>query len=548
MSNFIYEYYQGIQDGSIVVGHFIKLWYGYIIQGLQDKKFYYDHKQALRSIRFMETFLHHHEGELAPQLVKLELWQKALLSVLFGIVDGDGVRQFREAVIVIGRKNGKTLLASGIALYLSYLGDYGARTYFIAPKLEQATLGYDALYQSILKEPDLSSIAKKRRTDIYIAQNNATIKPLAFSERRSDGLNCSCVICDEISSWRGEPGIRMYEVLTSSTGARKSPLVLSISTSGYENNGIYDELIKRGTRVLLGGSREKRLAPFLYMIDDLSQWNSLSELQKANPNLGVSLSVDYLLEQIAIAEGSLPKKNEFIAKFGNIKQNSTQAWLSTETVEKCMGEPFTAEDLKHSYCVGGLDLSQTTDLTCAMVVTEKHGELYVFSQFFMPAEKVDEATERDGVPYKMYIQKGWITPSGENFVNYEDVYQWFVRLVEEYEILPLVTGYDRYSSQYLVQTMKQYGFVMDDVFQGENLTPVIHEAEGLLKDGKVHIGDNDLLKMHFLDSALKTNNETSRVKLIKLRSNAHIDGMASFLDAICVRQKYYQEYGEQLKG
>lgn len=481
-------------------------------------------------------------------MVKLELWQKALLSVLFGIVDEDGTRTFRESCIVVGRKNGKTLLASGIALYLSYLGDYGARTYFIAPKLEQATLGYDALYQTILQEPDLSSISKKRRTDIYISQNNASIKPLAFSAKKSDGLNCSCVICDEISSWHGEPGLKMYEVLTSSTGARKEPLVVSITTSGYENNGIYDELIKRGTRVLLGGSRERRFAPFFYMIDDLNQWNNLSELSKANPNLGISLSVDYLLEQIAIAEGSLSKKAEFICKFGCIKQNSSVAWLSTEVVEKCVGEPITAEQLKHSYCVGGIDLSQTTDLTCGLVVAEKNGELYVLSQFFMPAEKVEEATERDGIPYRIYIQKGWIKESGENFVNYEDVYEWFVRLVEEYEILPLVTGYDRYSSQYLVNSMKQYGFVMDDVFQGWNLTSTIREVEGLLKDGKVHIGDNELLKMHFLDSALKTNNETNQVKLIKLRSNSHIDGMASFLDAICVRQKYFQEYGEQLKG
>lgn len=548
MTNPLLDYYQQIQSGSVIVGHYIRLWYEQLIDGLQSKRFYFDLKKATKAIGFIEAFLHHHEGELAPGLIKLELWQKAMIAVIFGIVDKDGYRQFREVATVIGRKNGKTLLAAGIAEYLAYLGDYGARVVFVAPKLEQASLCYDALYQSIQQEPELNRLARKRRTDIYIEQNNATIKPLAFSAKKSDGLNLSLAVCDEIAAWHGDQGLKMYEVLASSTGARKEPLILSISTSGYENGSIYDELVKRGTRVILGGSKETRLAPFFYMIDDLSKWNDISELQKANPNLGVSLSVDYLLEQIAIAEGSLSRRAEFICKFGNIKQNSSQAWLPTEAVEKCCGEHLTPEMFAHSYCVGGIDLSQTVDLTCCMVLIEKNGVINVLSQFFMPSERIDEAAERDGVPYRIYVQKGILKPSGDNFIDYHDCFNWFVEMVEKYEILPLQIGYDRYSAQYLVQDMKSYGFHMDDVYQGENLTPVIREAEGLIKDGRINIGDNELLKMHFLDSALKMNTETSRVKLIKLRQTSHIDGMAAFLDAMTVRQKYNAEIGEQLRG
>lgn len=548
MTNPLFEYYQQIESGAVIVGHFVRLWYEQIIDGLQNKRYFFDLKKATKAIRFIETFLHHHEGDLAPGLVKLELWQKATLAVIFGIVDADGLRQFREICIIIGRKNGKTLLAAGIAEYLAYLGDYGARIYFVAPKLEQATLCFDALYQSILQEPELSTLAKKRRTDIYIEQNNATMKPLAFSAKKSDGLNISLAVADEIAAWHGDQGLKMYEVMASSTGARREPLILSISTSGYENGSIYDELIKRGTRVILGGSKEKRFAPFFYMIDDLAKWNDISELQKANPNLGVSLSVDYLLEQIAIAEGSLSKRSEFITKFGNIKQNSSQAWLPTEAIELCTGERLEPDMFKHSYCVGGIDLSQTVDLTCCCVLIEKDGVIHVLSQFFMPSEKIDEASERDGVPYRQYVQKGILKPSGENFVDYHDCFQWFVEMVEKYEILPLQIGYDRYSAQYLIQDLNGYGFHTDDVYQGENLTPVIREAEGMIKDGKINIGDNELLKMHFLDSALKMNTETSRVKLIKLRQSSHIDGMAAFLDAMTVRQKYYAEIGEQLRG
>lgn len=160
-------------------------------------------------------------------------------------------------------------------------------------------------------------------------------------------------------------------------------------------------------------------------------------------------------------------------------------------------------------------------------VIEKGGELYVFSQFFLPAEKIQEATERDGIPYQAYVQRGILKLSGENFVDYDDCFQWFKALIEKHEVYPLQVGYDKWMAQNLVKDMEQYGFHMDDVYQGFNLTPVLREMEGLMKDGKVHIGDNDLLKIHLLDAALKMDTETSKVKLIKMSPTAHIDGTAA---------------------
>lgn len=549
MNNPILEYYQQIKTGEVTVGKFIRLWYEQVVRGLEERRWTYSQKRAAAAIRFIENFMHHHEGALAPGLLKLELWQKATLAVIFGIMDDEGRRQFREIVIIIGRKNGKTLLAAGIAEYCAFLGDYGGRIYFAAPKLDQAALCFDAMYQAILQEPELDALAKKRRSDIYIQQNNTTIRPLAFNARTSDGLNISLAVCDELAAWRGDPGLKFYEVLSSSMGARREPLLISITTAGYENNGIYDELVKRCTRVLLGGSKEQRLAPFLYTIDDLAKWNDITELQKSNPNMGVSISVDYLIEQIAIAEGSLSKKSEFIAKHGNIKQNSTTAWLSAQTVEKAFSdEPLDPESFRGCYAVGGIDLSRTTDLTACCAVIEKDGVLNVLAHFFLPAEKITDAVERDGLPYMLYVERGLLTLSGENFVDYNDCFRWFRDLVEKYEILPLKTGYDRYSANYLVQDMAGYGFHMDDVYQGENLTPVIWELQGLLEDGRIRCGNNDLLKAHMLDSALKTNSMTNKVKLVKVENRAHIDGMAAMLDAMTVRQKYYSEIGEQLKN
>ena len=547
MNNYLYEYYQGIQNGSIVVGRWVRLWYEKIIRGLESGEYRFSQKKANKAIRFIETFCHHCEGR--NDLLTLELWQKALVSVVFGIVDETGARQFREVVIIMARKQGKTLFASAIIAYLAYLdGEYGAKIYCLAPKLEQANIVYDNFYQMILQEPELDALTQKRRSDIYIAEYNTSVRPVAFNAKKSDGFNPHGVVCDEIASWQGEAGLRQYEVMRSALGARRQPLMLSISTAGYVNDGIYDELIKRSTAVLLGVSRESRLAPFLYMIDEVEKWNDLNELRKSNPNLGVSVSVDYLLEEIAIAEGSLSKRAEFLTKYCNIKQNSSQAWLDFGTVDRCGGKPLRLEDFRNSYCVGGIDLSQTTDLTSCCAVIERGGELYVFSQFFMPRSRLETASAEDGVPYDLYRKQGFLTLSGENYVDYRDCYRWFVQLIEQYQIYPLQIGYDRYSAQYLIEDLKQYGFHCDDVYQGTNLTPVIREFEGILKDGRIHIGDNSLLKAHLLNSALRQDTETQRVKLIKLGKRTRIDGTAALLDAMTVRQKWYPQIGGQLRN
>jgi phage terminase large subunit-like protein len=194
----------------------------------------------------------------------------------------------------------------------------------------------------------------------------------------------------------------------------------------------------------------------------------------------------------------------------------------------------------------GIDLSKTTDLSAAVLLIERGGIIYTFARFYLPKEKIDEASVRDNLPYRAYIQRGLLFESGENFIDYNDILQWAVELVSKYHIYPLKVGYDRYSATYLVQGLDGAGFQTDDVYQGTNLSPIIRTTEGLMKDGKIKIGDNDLLKIHFLNSALKTETETERVKLIKIEQRAHIDGMAAFLDAMTMRDKYWNEIGSQL--
>ena len=549
--NWILTYYQQIQDGSVTVGSWIRKWYEIIVHGLEEKRWTFDQKKANAAINFIERYCHHHEGPLAPGLMKLEIWQKAFLSIVFGIMDLEGRRQFREIILIIGRKQGKTAIMSGIGCYHLFVdGGYGSRVYVCAPKLEQARLCYEGIYQTIRKEPMMERLTKRRRTDLYIESNNSSAQPLAFSAKKSDGLNISLGILDEAAAFAGEPGLRQAEVVKSSQGARPEPQLFYPTTANFIDGGLYDELMKRATAVINGTSKEVRLAPFLYMIDDVEKWNDINELRKSLPNLGVSVSVDYILEEIAVAEGSISKKSEFLTKYCNIKQNASMAWLPAEAVRKAFGYDRKLEEFAKCYALGGIDLSQTTDLTSACLLIEQEGIIWVISHFWLPGERLSEATQRDGIPYQAMIDRGFLSLSGDEFIDYHDVFNWFETMRKQYKILPLQIGYDRYTAQYLVQDLEKRSYHMESVFQGYNLTGIEDNFEGMLREGRIRcINDNDLLKIHLMDAAQQIETGTSaysRKKLVKMSRNAHVDGVAAILDAMCMRQNHWAEMGRRL--
>lgn len=566
--NYIFQYYDAIRrikNGEKIKGVRAAGWYIHAIfkiltEGIESGIYLYDDKKAKKAIRFIENFCHHSEGR--ADLLKLELWQKAIASAIFGITDPDhpDCRMFREVLLIVARKNGKTLFAAAIMAYMAYIdGEYGAKLYCLAPKLDQADLCFDAFYQIVQSDDELNKMTKKRRTDIYIQDFNTSVKKIAFNSKKSDGFNVYFCLNDEIEAWRGDSGLKQYEVISSATGSRTQPLIMSTGTAGYENDGIYDELIRRATAFLKGRSigkeKERRLLPFLFIIDDVEKWDTREEIEKANPNLDVSVRWEYYEEQIAIAHSSLSKKAEFLTKFCNIKQNSSIAWLDFQDVEKAVEKDdagaavaLSLDDFRGCYCVGGIDLSRTTDLTAAGIVIERSGINYIFVQFFMPQKRYEVAIDEEGVPYNYFREKGFLTISGENAVDYHDVFKWFFDLVKVYKIKPLKVGYDRYSAQYLVQDMKDAGFHMDDVYQGTNLTPILIEFEGKLKDALIRIGDNGLLQSHFLNVAVDINLNDSRMKPVKIDRRKHIDGAVAVFDAFTVKMKYYNEIGRLLEN
>lgn len=560
--NAILAYYLEIQNGGVTVGRYIRMLYEVILEGLKEKRWFYDQRLAENAVRFIETYCHHYKGKLAPQRIKLALWQRASISLIFGIVDSQGKRQFTEVFWVVGRKQGKTLLAGSIGNYMAYAaGEYGSEIYYLAPKIDQADLCYSAFEYNVHAEPELDAITKSTKyRGLVIAETNTTVKKLAFSDRKSDGYNPMFYCADEVAAWPGVRGLRQWEVMASGTGAREEPIGMAISSGGYEDEGLFDELMKRSTAFLNGNSREQHILPILYMIDDPEKWDDINELQKSLPGLGDSVSVNFIRSEIDKAHESISKKLEFLTKYCNIKQNSQAAWFDAETVRKVFqhedenGEmvPWSMqlEDFRDSYALCGLDLSQTTDLTSACVLIERDGVLWVFSHFWLPADRIRECAERDQVPYQIMIERGLLSASGDQMVNHMDCYEWFTQLIERYQIYPLMVGYDRWSAAQIVQALKQYGFHTDSVTQGYNLSGICDSMEGLMKAGKLRCADdNDLLKIHFLDAALQIESNTSthtRKKLVKLSKNAHVDGVAAILDALCMRQVHWNDLGERL--
>lgn len=552
MENAIALYGDAIDSGAIIAGKYIKNLYRLIRAGLEEKRWFYDTRKASNVIAYIERFCHHNKGPLAPGRIKLELWQKALLSLIFGIVDAEGKRQFTEVVIIVGRKCGKTLIAAGITSYVVYVvGEFGSEVYFLAPKLDQSDLCYSAFEFNVNAEPALKKRTRSTKyKGLFVEERNTTVKKLAFSDRKSDGYNPMLFTADEISSWAAARGLRQWEVMISGTGARREPLGVAISSAGYENDGIYDELFKRGTAFLNGDSRETHLLPVFYTIDDPEKWDDIQELHKSLPQLGISISYEFIQKEIDIAHQSLSKRSEFLCKYCNIKSQSSAAWLSAKTIKKSFPpNHYTLGTFARHYCLCGVDLSITTDLSAAVVLVEHEGIVYYFTHFWLPETKLEEAKARDQIPYDIYIKRGFLSLSQGNAVDYHDITNWFTQLVNVHKLYVQRVGYDKYCATYFVQEMKSKPFHMESVGQGYNLTGVINDVESMLKDGKLQCGDdNDLMKLHMLDSALKFDNESNKRRLVKQKPNRHIDGMAALLDAMCMRHNYYEQLGKLLRN
>ena len=552
----IYKYWMSFRQNGGETFTSVKIFklYKKIIADLKKSNgdFYFDKNRAKHPIEFIEKYCHPSKGKQANKPLQLMLWQKAMIESIFGFVDIEGNRKYRRVFLLIGRKNGKSAIASAIGLYMMIAdNENGSQILATAAKKDQAKIIWQEAKLMVKKSPMLRKMIKARVADMIADFNDADFKPLASDSDSLDGLNAHCSLMDEIHSWKGRGGRPLYDVIVDSMTAREQPLILITTTSGTTREDIFDELREEMGDVINGwdnpeGYQDERTIPFMYELDDPEEWRDEEKWIKANPGIGVIKKFQSLKEKVDLAKQNQRMIRNMLCKEFNINESDTDAWLSFSDFNN--ESVFDLTSLKPRYFIGGIDLSATTDLTCATAIfgmRDQPNKLYVLQQYFMPSDLFDERMKDDRIPYDKWKDQGIIQLSGDSKVDYKDITKWFTMLQMEHDIYPFKIGYDAWSSGYLIEELKNaFGpAVPEAIFQGfKSLSSPMKSLAAELSSKNINYNNNGLLKWCISNTRVKID-ENANIKPVKgTNPRKRIDGLASLLDAYATYERYLEEY------
>lgn len=538
--NYIVEYYKSIESGQEIVSQKVAKVYKYLTDIVTKKletKYIYDDVRANHVIYFIENYLKHSKGEWANKPVLLELWQKALIAAIFGVIDGiTGLRRFKEVLLIVGKKNGKSLISSAITLYMMIAdGEGGAECYSVATKREQAKIIWQESKNMILKSPALSKRVRCLTNALIYDKTNSSFKPLSSESNREDGLNIYCADCDEIHAWKGTD---LYNIVADGISARNEPLILITSTAGFEREGIYDSKYAEAVNVINGlyddnGYKDDAILPIIYELDSREEWTDSSCWKKANPNLGVSKKLDYLERKVNIAQTDNAARKNVLTKEFNIPETSTDVWMSYEDIYN--PETFDISDLKPAYGIGGADLSATTDLTAACILFKVPNKdtLFFEHMYWLPSELLERRTREDKIPYDIWYEKGLLRVSNSNKVDYDDVVDWFAEIQNDYGLYIYSHGYDSWSATSFVKRMDDtFGKIGHPIIQGKKtLSYPMKSLAAELRSKRVNYNNNPITKwcMTNVRADIDKNDNIQPAKTSNPRRR--IDGFACMLNA-----------------
>lgn len=538
--NYIKEYYDLIKNSKVKVSKKVKKQFEKLIFDLENPgKYHFDLDKANRPIEFVERFCKHSKGKWAGKPVMLDLWQKAILQSIFGFVNENGDRKYRELLIVVARKNGKSTLLSAIALYMLF-GDHegGAQICCVASKKEQAKIVFNEAKNMVAQSPLLSKHIKKRKSDLYVPLTFSTFEPLASDSNTLDGLNMHCGIIDELHSIKDR---NIYDVSKQSMSARTQPLLFMITTAGFVRECIFDDIYEYADDVLNGIINDERFLSFIYELDSRSEWVIPECWEKANPGLGTIKSLEYLNENVQRGKDDSKFLPTLLTKDFNIRETGVGSWLSFEAINNT--ETFNIEDLKKSYAIGGVDLSSVGDLTCASVLVRKNKKYYLLQKYWIPSEKADKKESEDKVPYSIWKEKGYVDYSYGNKIDYTDVTNWFKELRDVYEIYVLWTGYDKWNAQYWTEEMKNNGFQLEEVIQGaRTMSAPMKLLASDLEAKVINYNNNPILKWCLTNTQIEVDKNENIRPVKGSNSKQRIDGTVSLIDAYVIFQKHYEDY------
>lgn len=532
MANFIEQYYQAIENGTVVTSKRVKKQYQKLVKDMEHHdKYIFDEEKAMRPIQFIEQFCRHSKGELAGKPLVLDLFQKAYISALFGFVDKDtGLRRYTESFFFVGRKNGKTTMLSAIALYMMIAdGESGSEVYSVASKRDQANILFDQAHEMIVQSPDLNKNIRKRKSDLYFAHNFSKMQSLGKNSNSLDGLNAHLVVIDELHSIQDR---NLYEVMKQSQSARTQPLLIMITTAGTHRGTIFDDMYEYACNVVDGQFTDDNFLPIMYELDHKGEYKLPDCWQKANPALGVSKKREDIERKVARVDNDMNYLTGILTKDFNIREVANNAWLTFDAINN--EDTFNIKDFEGRYAIGGADLSVTTDLSCAtlLFVDPETETRYVHQMYWLPEDNLYKRVHEDKIPYDKWYEQGWLRLCSGNTIYYSDITDWFLEMMNENEVTPLWIYYDNYSARYFVSEMESFGFKMMRTHQGaKTLSLPMQNLGADLQKHKVNYNNNPILKWCFTNVGVETDRNGNIVPIKNQSPKRRIDGVASLLDA-----------------
>lgn len=548
--NPILEYWEEIEKGNINVGDKIRRTYKKVVKDIKyPGEYFYSPKRGNHILEFAENFCRHSKGKCGGKRVKLELWEKAHLATVFGFIDIEGNRKYRESILIVGKKNGKSLLASIVGLYmLTADGEMGPEVYAVATKKDQSKIIWLESKRMVRKSPALSKRVRSLVAELDTDFNDGVFKPLASDSDTLDGLNIHCVLMDEIHQWK--QGKALYDIMADGVSAREQPLVYITSTAGTIREDIYDQKYDEAEMVINGyddpeGYKDEHLIAFIYEIDNRKEWTDESCWEKANPGLGTIKNKQTLKDKVEKAKKNPLLVKNLLCKEFNIRETSSEAWLTFEQANNT--ETFSVEDLKPRYGVGGVDLSSTTDLTAAKVLFKipESKKIYTLSMYWIPEDLVEKRITEDKIPYDIWIEKGYVRTCKGNKISYKDVKAWFVEIQEKYDIYINMIGYDSWSAAYFVEDMQEYfgKAAMIPIIQGKKtLSQPMKNLGADLENNLIVYNNNPVDKWCLCNTAVDIDRNDNIQPIKTSKPRRRIDGTAALLDAYVVLQNNYNEY------
>lgn len=549
--NPILEYWNKIQSGEEVVCDKIRRTYKKIVYDIENPgEYFYSNKRANHIIEFFENYCRHSQGKDGGKKVILELWEKAMLATIFGFIDINGLRKYREAILIVGKKNGKSLLSSGVGVYLLIAdGEKGPQVYAVATKRDQAKIIWTEAKRMVRKSPALLRRIKPLVAELSSEDfNEGTFKPLASDSDTLDGLNVHGALMDEIHQWKN--GRKLFDIIADGVTARLQSLIFETSTAGTIREDIYDQKYEESERIINGyfdpnGYHDEHMIAFIYELDSRKEWVDEACWKKANPGLGTIKNIDALRAKVEKAKQNPALVKNLVCKEFNIRETSSEAWLTFEQLNNM--ETFDLKELKPRYGIGGVDLSSTTDLTNATVIfmVPDDQRIYVLQMYWIPEDLLEQRVREDKIPYDQWHEQGLLRLCPGNKVHYKYVTEWFQEVQDELDIYLFKCGYDSWSATYFVEEMKNtFGkAVMEPVIQGKKtLSSPMKSLGADLSKKLVIYNNNPILKWCLTNTSVDVDKNDNIQPCKGNLGTRRIDGMAGLLDAYVCLENNLEEY------